>query len=445
MNQEVVKDLRQISRYPMIEADLKSLVVRPIRRGEEVLWDRLMSEYHYLGFRQLVGESLKYVAVLEGQWVALLGWCTAAFKCKPRDEWIGWSPQQQWQRLKYVVNNQRFLILPWVRIKNLASRVLALNLKRLSLDWEAIYGHPVVLAETFVDQSRFSGTCYRACGWIALGQTRGYGRNAGRYFFHGQPKTVWVRPLRRGVPKLLSDPFLAPELLGEGAMIDLNRVELKGEGGLIEVLRRIKDPRKRRGIRHQQVTILALAILAMLSGARSFLAIAEWAKSQTQDILRLLGCRKDPRTGRYLPPSEPTIRRTLQAVNAEEVDRVLGDWLAGQCKGKVIAFDGKTLRGTRDREGKALHLLSALVYEEGVVISQCEVEEKSNEITAARPLLEPLDLKGKIIVADALHTQGELARYLKEQKGADYVFFVKGNQENLLKDIQDLKEEDFSP
>lgn len=119
-----------------------------------------MDEHHYLGFRQLVGESMKYVAELNGQWVALLGCGTAAFKCGPRDEWIGWSREQQWHRLIFVTNNSRFLILPGVRIPNLASKILAMNLKRLSADWKVVFGHPIVIAETFVEHTRFAGTCY---------------------------------------------------------------------------------------------------------------------------------------------------------------------------------------------------------------------------------------------------------------------------------------------
>src|SRR5699024_1103704 len=111
--------------------------------------------HHYLGFRRLVGKTLKYIAILNDQWVALLGWGAAAFQCEPRDQWIGWSKEQRQKRLKYIANNQRFLILPDVRIKNLASKTLALNLKRLSSDWQHIFGHPILLAETFVDHHRF--------------------------------------------------------------------------------------------------------------------------------------------------------------------------------------------------------------------------------------------------------------------------------------------------
>jgi hypothetical protein len=115
---------------------LKRVSVRLIKSTEANNWDSLMSQHHYLGFRCLVGETLKYIAEINGQWVALIGWGTAAFKNRHRDKWIGWLPEQQWKRLKYIANNQRFLILPEIRIKNLASKILSLNLKRLSSDWE---------------------------------------------------------------------------------------------------------------------------------------------------------------------------------------------------------------------------------------------------------------------------------------------------------------------
>ncbi len=111
------------------QTELKSLVVRPIQPKEEPQWNQLMATHHYLGFRKLVGESIKYVAELEHQWVALLGWGTAAFKCGARDQWIGWSRENQWKRLIFVANNLRFLILPGVCIPNLASKILSLMLK----------------------------------------------------------------------------------------------------------------------------------------------------------------------------------------------------------------------------------------------------------------------------------------------------------------------------
>jgi hypothetical protein len=179
-----------------------------------------MREHHYLGFQGWVGESLRYVAEWEGRWVALVGWCAAALKCAARDRWIGWPEVLQRQRLALIVNNARFLILPGPRVANLASRVLGLTLKRLSRDWQQVHGHPVFLAESFVDPQRFSGTCYRAAGWIRVGQTRGYGRRAAGYQAHGEPKMVWLRPLVAHAAERLRSPVLAPPLAG-GKPVDV--------------------------------------------------------------------------------------------------------------------------------------------------------------------------------------------------------------------------------
>jgi hypothetical protein len=141
-----------------------------------------MQKHHYLGLRGLVGKTLRYVAVYGSRWLALMGWQGDALKCQARDEWIGWSPVLQYQRLHFIANNTRFLILPGVRVMHLASRVLALNLRRLSRDWEAVHGHPVLLAETFVDLSRFKGACYRAANWVEVGKTGGYGKSGQRYW-----------------------------------------------------------------------------------------------------------------------------------------------------------------------------------------------------------------------------------------------------------------------
>jgi hypothetical protein len=186
---------------------LHSLTVHPIKPTQRSQWDELMSSQHYLGFKSLVGESIRYIAELRGRWVALLGWSSAALKCHPRDAWIGWPQVLQWQRLYLVANNSRFLILSGIDIPNLASKTLSLNLKRLSRDWQKIHGHPILLVETFVDISRFSGTCYKAANWIYLGQTQGFGKSARRYYYHGQPKAVFIRTLRKSARHWLTDPF----------------------------------------------------------------------------------------------------------------------------------------------------------------------------------------------------------------------------------------------
>ena len=427
-------------------ANLKDLIVRPITPGEENDWNTLMAKHHYLGFHCLSGRSLKYVVLLNGRWVALIGWGAAALKCSPRDRWINWSEERKYERLQYITNNQRFLILPGVSIKNLASRALALNVKRLSADWETVYGHPILMVETFVDHSRFKGVCYRAAGWVPLGMTTGYGRTGGIYYYHGQKKTVLVKPLLKKAATILSAPFLPPELTGgERAMVDLNTVSIESKGGLLDYLALLKDSRKKRGIRHSQISILAVAICALLSGAKCFIAIGEWAASLNQEMLGRLGCRYNERLEKFVPPSEKTLRLTLKRVVGDEVDDIIGQWLQPQSQDRAVAVDGKTLRGSSGTDGKPVHLVSAFLQHDKMVIGQRQVDKKSNEITAFRPLLEPLDLEGGVVTADAMHTQVEHARFIVQDKKADYVFPVKQNQGNLFETIKSTRNEDFSP
>ena len=228
-------------------------------------------------------------------------------------------------------------------------------------------------------------------------------------------------------------------------MFDLNRVIEAPGGGLVALLEGLPDPRQRRGIRHRQAVVLTVAICACLGGARSFVAIGEWAAALPQEALQRLGCRWHPERRCYVPPSEPTLRRTLQAVDVDQVDRALGAWLQQLAPGSAVAVDGKTLRGAVGSDGRQVHLLSALVHKEGVVIAQRAVDPAHNEITEFRPLLAPLELAGKVVTADALHTQREHARFLVEEKHADYAFTVKGNQPTLLADLEALDERSFSP
>jgi len=177
------------------EADLDSLTVRPIEAEERLGFRVYMARYHYLGWRPVVGEHLHYAAFLGAELVALLGWAGAALHAPLRDGYLGWDEATKRRQLHLVANNVRFLVLPWVRVKHLASKVLAANLRRLSGDWQKTWGHPLCMAETFVDTSRFRGTCYRAANWRCLGQTAGRSRHTNRYLHTGTPKALFVYPL----------------------------------------------------------------------------------------------------------------------------------------------------------------------------------------------------------------------------------------------------------
>ena len=415
------------------------LIVRPIVEAERLGWQAYMERFHYLGDCRLVGESLRYIATLDDELVALLGWASASLNNEPRDRYIGWDREAKSRALHQVVNNVRFLVLPWVQRPNLASRTLGANLRRLSADWEAVYGHRVLLAETFVDTSRFAGTCYRASNWRYLGETQGFSKRGSRYSFHGQSKAVFVYPLdRRSSALLCAPPPAASPSPGDEAnhvrTLALEKLPVDGEGGLFAVLSTVTDPRMARGKRHSLQSVLAVAVCATLGGARGFTAIFEWAADQSRDFLKELRCRRGK------PPSERTIRRVLKAVDVQEIDTKIGQWLARQQElvGQGLAVDGKTLCGSRDGEDeRAVHLLSAVVHGTGEVVAQTRVDGKTNEITRVEPLLADLDIEGAVVTGDALLTQREIARHLVEDKHADYVFQVKDNQPTLRKDIKD--------
>lgn len=423
----------------------RRLTVRLIRPSEIARWRDLMSTHHYLGFRALVGESLKYVACVDDEWVALLGWSSGAFMCRPRDQWIGWARDQQFRRIRYIAHNARFLILPDVHIPNLASKVMTLNTRCLAADWMAVHGHAIVAVETFVDPARFVGTAYRAAGWIRLGQSRGFARSAGRYVYHGHPKDYWMYPLRRDARAVLTAPFIAPDLESGGmTMVDFNAANWVGPHGLRERLQQVTDPRHRRGIRHAQDIVLLLACAAVLAGQRNFTAVSDWIHDLTTEQRQRFGCRRWGDT--YRIPSEPTIRRTLQQVDAVLFDEALSGWLMDQpLAGRAIAVDGKTLRGSGHGDTRPIHLLSALMHKEGCVIGQVEVGAKTNEIPKIKDLLDPLNITDAIITVDALHTQVETARYLVDDKHAHYIMEVKRNQPNLYEAIDALQDDDFSP
>jgi hypothetical protein len=277
--------------------------------GDAGRFDAELDEHHWLGHR-MVGETMRYVAVdAVGEWVALVGFASPALSCGPRDRLIGWSPEVQLRRLRFVASNQRFCILPAGRRKNTASTVMSRTLQRLSADWVDSWGHPVLLVETFVDPSRHLGTCYGASSFLRLGETQGFGRRSGRYVAHGQIKHVYVRSLHRLSIEVLAGtfdhPLLAdPRSAASVAQIDFNTADLSS---LIRRIETITDPRDKRGVRHGFATTLVLIACATLAGNKSLVAISEWCESSSQEVLGRLGARISPASALLIPPSDATI------------------------------------------------------------------------------------------------------------------------------------------
>lgn len=204
--------------------------------------------------------------------------------------------------------------------------------------------------------------------------------------------------------------------------------------GLLAALGSVADPRARRGVRHRCTAILGIGVCAVLSGARSYVAIAEWAHDLTPTVRSRLGLGR-------AAPCESTIRRVFQRVDPEALDGVVSSWLAArsapQQSRRVIAVDGKSARGARGADGRAVHLLAAFDAGTGVVLGQGVVDGKTNEINAFAPLLDRIEISGAIITADALHTQRAHVTYLTG-RGAHYLLTAKGNQPKLVAQLKGL-------
>ena len=179
--------------------DVRGLALEPVQGPRDsALWNGLIDRYHYLGYTPLPGAQIRYLIRWEGGVLGALGFGAAAWKVSARDQWIGWNAVEREAHLPQVLNNARFLILPWVEVRNLASRILSLASRRVGDDFEVRYGIRPVLLETFVEQQRFRGTCYRAANWIRVGETTGRGKCDRRHRAELPVKDIYLYPLQRG-------------------------------------------------------------------------------------------------------------------------------------------------------------------------------------------------------------------------------------------------------
>ena len=329
-----------------------------------------MQDHHYLGALAKIGHTLWYVAAHGSEWLALLSFSAAAWKCAVRDAWIGWEARYHYDRLHLIANNSRFLILPDHHHPNLASRVLALAERRVAADWQARFGYPLWLLETFVDPSRFHGTIYRAANWQYVGDTRGFRRTRTGYgVVHGQPKRVFVRPLVPGAQTRLSRPFLDPRYRRGAPKLMLTADQMRA---LPACFADIPDPRRAQGRRHPLPAVLAVAAAAVLCGMRGYKAIGLWAKDLSQRMRARLHCRYLDRT--YLVPSTTVIREVLIRVDPACLDQALRAWnvqFAAEDEG--LAIDGKTLCNAIDEEGRQTQVLGVVSHQ----TRRCHTQKKS--------------------------------------------------------------------
>ena len=408
---------------------VREVVVRLVRPEERPRWDTLMDAHHYLGFKQFAGRGLRYVAEWNGEWLALLGWQTGVFQCRPRDRWLGWHKAVQFRRLHLIGNNTRFLVLPQGEgIPNLASRVLAMNLRRLSGDWQAAWGHPLELAETFVASRLYRGTCYRAANWIAVGQSKGYARSNGRYTDkHGERKQMLVYPLRRGARERLADPADRPEWACQPVAVHYGEEDLRS---LRQELEEVEDSRSRYGKRHALGAVLALLVLARLAGKVGGRAAEAYCKTLKPHEMRALGCRWDERERRYVTPSDTTFQRVMERTDPASLERVIQRWTQPRVPPPAaLAGDGKRIRGANRMapQGEHWETVTLVDHASGTPVASRSYREEGGEQHAMRALLEEVDLRDVTVTLDAGHAGREIQQAIVEQHGGHILVRIKGN------------------
>src|SRR5437867_4455397 len=170
---------------------------------QERLWNEYIERYHYLGYGVPLGPHIKYFVTVAGEPIACLCFAGAAWRVEARDRWIGWNGEQRERNLCYVVNNTRFVVFPWVKVRHLASRLLALAAKRIAADWQRLYAYRPLLLETFVDSERYAGTCYRAASWLLVGYTKGRGKLDRQFEANLSKKAVLLYPLTKDATRRL--------------------------------------------------------------------------------------------------------------------------------------------------------------------------------------------------------------------------------------------------
>jgi len=427
---------------------LDQIVVRLIAKEEQERWDQLVTEHHYLKNAHLVGERLCYVVEYQGQWLALLGWSAAAYHIRARDQWIGWNGNQRRARLRLVANNARFCLLPQPGAHpNLASRAMGLNLARLAEDWQRVYGHPVVLVESFVDSQLFRGTAYKASGWQAVGQSAGFKRVAEDFYeAHDRPKQLYVRELIKHAARKLRQRQLPEPLRKHEQKVapacQMPQDQLTSFWQTIHEV--VPESRSVHGLRHKQATVLTLTFAFLLSGGQGgHRAVAAFGRDLTPTQRAAARCWFNGQTKTYAPPTENCIYRVLKAVPVLAFQQAVWAWQQAHCGGRdgqVVVLDGKALRGSQ-----GIQLVGAINAQSGRTLGVETVADKSNEIPAGQTLLGRLELDGAIALLDALHTQVQTARAIVQEGGGDYVLVVKGNQPNLLQQAKHFLPEDFSP
>jgi hypothetical protein len=394
-----------------------------------------MGQYHYLGEGHAVGDTMRMVAELDGEWVGLLMWGSACYRLKPRDEFIGWTPTQRARRQKLVVQNRRFLLLAdRGQHPNLASHILGAVVRELPGLWSEAFGYEPLLAETFTDIEAFEGTCYKAAGWQPLGLSKGYSRHRADFYVPNErPKKLWVRELRAKAASLLRAMELPQECLKGAAsdadgVLPLHQAQVES---LHEALCRVPDPRARNRSFHIGA-VLSIVAMAIFSGHTNLVQIVRFANRLRNDQRKELGLPRFKPGGSYRKvPSYKVFYSLLRQLDIDAFAQCLSAWLAKHSGSlpAALALDGKFIRDT-------VGIVCLVDHENGVPRAMAKASQKEGEgdeceLKVAQRMIESQkDLTNTLITADALHTQRHTVHAIVE-RGGDFIVQAKDNQKTV--------------
>ncbi len=397
-------------------------------------FDNLLRAEHKLAATPSVGDFLRLVAVRDGQWVALLAWGPCCYALQDRDDWIGWSRTFRAIRQKLVVQLRRLLVPEATREPNLASQALGAVVRELPALWEQRFGYRPVLAETFSDREVHAGTCYRAAGWLPVGESKGYARHrADFYREHGRPKRLWLKPLQADAKEILCAPVLPQAQLdgGHSAAAGVLPLTQPQNYSLAVALRQVKDPRGK-STTFRSGPLLCIVAMALLSGCRDVSEIHRFGQRLKPKQRQAIGLPKGPGKGYWMAPGYNVYYQFLRRLDLDQFGQVLTAWLqtnAGSLPSS-LARDGKMIR-------ELIGVLSLVDHETGVPVAIAYETQKNGdgahcELNVARKTLRdnPRILDGALVTGDALHADRDEV-FSVTDSGGDYLFQIRENKPKL--------------
>ena len=383
--------------------------------------ETVLTRHHPLGHRKAIGKQISYAVHYRGEWVAVLIFSKAIEDNLKRDAEIGWSKEQRKERIKHIANNSRYLIIPKFQgVKNLASKVLAMATDRLSSDWLRHYGFPILAVETYVDPQHNdnTGTCYTAAGWENLGLSTGYQayneeRTHGKWYFLKALHKDSYAALSSDIPHaLLTGVKSVTKESNNNYVLDASKFKLTD---LQSDLSQIKDPRSKQGRIYQFVPFLSYCISAVISGHTQYRQIADWISKIPGEQRVKFGMPGDR------VPCESTVGNLLKAIDPIQLQTTLTNWIKKTYKKDLdfdtVMIDGKAIRATSADPKEQKAFLNIFASELGIVIEHVPTKKGGGEKAAVKEVLKTdIDLKDKIVLADAIHTDKTFIESLKKKR-----------------------------